>query len=268
MDLLIYFVIAIFHLCFYFVARFFYLVDCAEKKQRRNNNFLLPQVNEFLNLRVILLYFGLSLHFSWISHQFPTDLKPFSCFIILWIQFDRNFILNFCIKPKKNKCISLKTYLVQKIGSSEYETHSVLNDSVSVCLMWPCTMNIWSQFVNIWITVKIAVFMYLEKKKTKSKRIKILNEEEEKKLRFLTRDRSITKKNITRKIVETIKIEAFSKPELCVRNVCFVWIDLNVSHQSGKNSFFSVVHIYTYMFLLLVVYTCGDRLIRVNNWPR
>lgn len=63
--------------------------------------------------------------------------------------------------------------------------------------------------------------MYLEKK-TKSKRIKVMNEEEEKKLRFLTRDRSITKKNITRKIVETIKIEAFSKPELCVRNVCFV----------------------------------------------
>lgn len=115
---------------------------------------------------------------------------------------------------------------------------------------------------------KNCCFYVFRKKKTKSKRIKILNEEEEKKLRFLTRDRSITKKNITRKIVETIKIEAFSKPELCVRNVCFVWIDLNVSHQSGKNSFFSVVHIYTYMFLLLVVYTCGDRLIRVNNWPR
>lgn len=156
-----------FPLVFLFCCSFFLFGWLCGKKQRSNNNFLLPQVNEFLNLRVILLYFGLSLHFSWISHQFPTDLKPFSCFIILWIQFDRNFILNFCIKPKKNKCISLKTYLVQKIGSSEYETHSVLNDSVSVCLMWPCTMNIWSQFVNIWITVKIAVFMYLEKKNEK-----------------------------------------------------------------------------------------------------
>lgn len=34
--------------------------------------------------------------------------------------------------------------------------------------------------------------------------------------------RSMGKKSITRKIVETIKIEAFSKPELCVRYVCLV----------------------------------------------
>lgn len=69
---------------------FFYLVDCAEKNSEEITTFYCRRSTNSWILRVVLLYFGLSLHFSWISHQFPTDLKPFTCFIILWIQCHRS----------------------------------------------------------------------------------------------------------------------------------------------------------------------------------
>lgn len=69
---------------------FFYLVDCAEKNREEITTFYCRRSTNSWILRVVLLYFGLSLHFSWISHQFPTDLKPFTCFIILWIQCHRS----------------------------------------------------------------------------------------------------------------------------------------------------------------------------------
>lgn len=139
--------------------------------------------------------------------------------------------------------------------------------------MWPCTMNMIAIREHMNYGKNCCFFLsyifIVQKKKKMSKRMEIMNEEKNNievlatAIHTMYMARSMGKKSITRKIVETIKIEAFSKPELCVRYVCLVWIDLNVSHQGGKKTvFFSAV------YDVYAVYICGgDRLIRVNNWP-